>query len=469
MRVGLSILISVLIFSLSLAGLATTSTVSALPSVPPEPASMPYPNQPYVSLTLTTDKAVYLAGETVNITVTTDVINTHVRITAQLPDGTQSQITSYTFNYSHTFAWTAPATTGQIRLNCEAEGLMEVVDYCSRLVCIGPDHTDCHLENRPCFRTITVVGSTYNSINVFSRTASVSGRVTDTKQNPVPGATLTIASSGQTTTSGSDGSYQFNIELGNTYGLNNGIPTVADIITVDAVACELQPGKNIQIQAGQNTSGVNFTLDRVFYPADLDLSYFTYASLPGWTAAKDFTTWQNIAAITVDGPVQLTGMRLENQPVTPMSFNVSGKSLYFITSPQPGSYALDIQGAADTPYTVSAAATVNGVYLQPASLAGTLSSNGSGHLRLLLEQGQIGLQAGSAFPVALIIVITVLVVLGGLAAAFFLTGGIKRWGSAFAFGRPAKTKIETNISKPANGKAANKSTVRQVRNSNKTK
>ncbi len=472
MKFSLLVLSAILVSALSIVGLAVAPTASALPSLQRETTPIEFPLQPYyLSVTLTTDKAVYLAGETVSITVTTSVINTHVRITAQLLDGSESQIGSFTFNYSHTFSWTAPATSGQIRLNCDAEALTEVWDYCTRLVCVGPDDTDCHLENAPCLRTITVTGNTYNSISVFPRTASVSGRVLDTNQNPVPGAALTLGSTGQTATSGNDGSYQFSLQLGNNYGLINGIPAVTDTITVDAVACEPQPGKNVQIQAGQNASSVNFTLNRVFYPADLDLSYFTYAALPGWTAARDFATWQNIMAFTVDGPVQLAEVRLGNQPVTPTSFDIIGKKLYFITAPELGSYVLDIAGAPNSEYTIGAAATINGNYLQQTGVTSALNSSGNERLKFVLEPGQIQLQVRQPFPIALTIIIIVIFVLGGLAAAFFLTGGIKRWRTAFTFRKPAKTKVVTTISKPANEKAAAKKTAagRQARNRTKPK
>src|SRR4030042_1920762 len=130
----------------------------------------------YLSLSLTTDKAVYLTGETVNITVSTSTINTHVRLLAQLPDGSQQTIENFTLNYTHMVSWTAPATPGQIRFICNGEALTEVWDYCTRYVCIG-DPPDCYWDNYPCLRSIAITGSTSNDIRVFGRTTSISGRI----------------------------------------------------------------------------------------------------------------------------------------------------------------------------------------------------------------------------------------------------------------------------------------------------
>ncbi len=463
MRFGLLVLTAILVSTLSIVGLAAAPTASALSSLRPETAPLEYPFQPYysyLSVALTTDKAVYLSGETINITMTTNAYNTHVRLTAQLPDGSQSQIGSFTFNYSHTVSWTAPATEGQIRLNGDADALTEVWDYCSRWICIGPGDTDCHWDNYPCLRTVTVTGNAYNTISVFSRNASIGGRVVDANQNPIPGATVTISSTGQTTTTGSDGSFQFNLQLGNSYGLTNGVPTVADTISVDAIACEPQPGKTVQIQAGQSISNVGFTLNRIFYPADLDPSYFTYDTLAGWTAARDFTTWQNITGITVESPTQIAEIQFGNQPVAPMSFSIGDKLVYFVTAPQFGRYLLDIQGAPDSQYMMSAAATVNGSYLRQVTLDGVLRSNGSERVRLMLEPDQIQLQPGRPFPIALTIVLIVIGVFGGLVTAFFLTGGKARWQKALSIRMPWKTKLVTNISKPTNEKAVIKSAVK---------
>jgi len=461
MKFGLLVLTAILISTLSIVGLAVVPAASASSSLHPERSLNEYPFQPYssyLSLTLTTDKAVYLSGETVDITMTTNAYNTHVRLTARLPDGSLSQIGSFTFNYSHTVSWTAPATAGQIRLNGDADALMEVWDYCNRWICT--DNTTCHWANFPCLRTAAVMGNTYNTINVYSRNASIGGRVVDTSQNPIPGATVTISSTGQTTTTGSDGSYQFNLQFGNSYGLTNGVPTVFDTITVDAVACEPQPGKTVQIEAGQSISNVDFTLNRIFYPADLDPSYFTYDALVGWTEARDFATWQNITSITVDGPAQIVQIQFGSPPVAPMAFSLGGKSVYFVTAPQFGRYQLDMGGEPGAQFIVSAAATVNGSYLPQTALNGALGSNGSQRVRLNLEPDQIQLQLARSLPIALVIVPIVIVIIGGLVAAFFLTGGKERWQKALSIRMPWQTKLVTNISKPTNEKAVVKSAAR---------
>jgi hypothetical protein len=485
MRSSLLVLAAIMVSVLLIAGLAVSPYAASasnplqgetMPAVIPTTAThnsdiwIDYPLQPsYLSLTLVTDKAVYLSGEQVNITLTTSAYNTHVNLTAQLPDGSQQTIGNFTFNYSHTVSWTAPETSGQIRLTCTGEALSEVWDYCTRYVCHG-DPPDCHFEDYTCLRTITVTGSSYNDISVYSRTASISGAITDTNQRPVPGATVTILGTMQSTTSNSDGYYQFTYQLGNNFGVVNQIPTVTDTLTVDAVACEPQPGKTIQIQAGQASSGVNFTLNRIFYAPDLDLSEFTYSDFNNWTAATDFTVWQNIAGITINGPVQVTRFQYGSKSISPMLFNITNKQLYLITMPELGSYTLDMQGSPNSQYTVAAAATLNSNYLQTVTVGGTIASSGSQRLRLNLQQGQIQLQVLKPFPVLAIIIPIVVIVIGGLVAAFFLTGGKNRWGKVFSRQKKsAATKITTTKT-PTSKRTSVKSTARRpVRNRAKTK
>jgi hypothetical protein len=481
MRLSLLAVVAVLVAALLLGGLAASSypasalnppqygTVPDIKTVSANPHShiwIDYPFQPtYLTLTLVTDKSVYLSGEQVNITLTTSTYNTHVNLVAQLPDGSQQPIGNFIFNYTHTVSWTVPSTTGQIRLTCTGEALAEVWDYCTRYVCHG-DPPDCHFENYPCLRTITVTGSTYNDINVYSRTASISGAIIDSNQRPVPGATVTIQGTGQSTTSNSDGYYQFTYQLGNTFGLVNQIPTVTDSITVDAVACEPQTGKPVQIKAGQASSGVNFTLNRVFYPADIDLSEFTYSAFPDWPAARDFSTWQNIAGITIDGPVQVTRFQYGGKDLSPMLFSIGSKQLYFVPMPELGSYVMDIQGAPNTPYTVAAAATIDSSYLQPVTVDGTVASKGSQRLRLDLQQGQIQLQVLKPFPVLALVIPIIVVIIGGLVAAFFLTGGRNRWGKTFARQKKSAATEITTTKVSNRRKVAAKSAVKPAAKSN---
>jgi hypothetical protein len=413
----------------------------------------------YLSMSLTTDKSVYLTGETVNITVTTSSINTHIRLLAQLPDGSQQTIDNFTANYTHTVSWTAPATPGQIRFSCDGEALIEVWDYCTRWLCVA---TNCFWDNYPCLRTTYITGNAYNDIRVFGRTTSVSGRIIDTNQKPVAGASVSILSTGQSTTSNNDGYYQFNsYQLGGNFGLVNQIPVVTDTVSVEAVACEPQPGRSIQIQAKTGASDVNFTLKRAFYPPDLDLSEFTFTAFPGWPAAKEYATWQNIAGITVDGAVQPVKFQYGTREISPLFFNIGNKKLYLITTPELGRYLLDIQGAPGTQYKVSAAATLGGTYLQPITLNTTIESGNSQRLRFILEQDQMQLQVINPFQVLIIIIPIVIVVLGGLAAAYFLTGGKMRWKKVFAGRKPSPTTEITKANATVKEKAVVKSTVKR--------
>lgn len=413
----------------------------------------------YLSMSLTTDKSVYLTGETVNITVTTSSTNTHIRLQAQLPDGSRQTIENFTTNYSHTVSWTAPATPGQIRFSCDGEAYAEVWDYCTRWICVA---TDCFWDNYPCRRTLSITGNAYNDIRVFGRTTSVSGRIIDTNQKPVAGASVSILSTGQSTTSNNDGYYEFSsYQLSNNYGLANQRPTVTDTVSVDALACEPQPGRTVQIQAETGASEVNFTLKRSFYPPDLDLSEFTFAAFPGWPAAKEYATWQNIAGITIDGAVQTTKLQYGTREISPLFFNIGNKKLYLITPPELGRYLLDIQGAQGTQYKVTAAATLGGTYLQPVTLNPTIESGNSQRLRFILEQDQMQLQVINPFQVLLIIIPIVIVVLGGLVAAYFLTGGKMRWGKIFAGRKPSPTTEISKANETVNAKAVVKSTAKR--------
>ena len=455
MRISLLLFMAVLVSGLLVIGL-TIIPYQALATNSPQKVDPSFTNatinnettttnstslQPtYLTLSLTTDKAVYLSGETVNITVSTSAVNTHIHLTAQLPGGSQQLIGDFTINYSHNFSWIAPSTSGQIRLTCDGEAMIEVWDYCTRWVCTG-DPPDCHWDTYPCFRTISVTGNTYNEISVFSRTASISGRITDTNQKPVPGASVSMQSTAQSTTSNSDGSYEFNsYQLGNNYGLVDGIPTVIDTVSVEAVACEPQPGKSIQVQAEHGVSEVNFTLKRAFYPPDIDLSEFTFAAFSSWPQAKEYAAWQNIAGITIDGDVQSMILKYGTGEISPLLFIIGNKKLFLITAPEFGRYSLDVQGTSGTQYKVSAASTIGGAYSEPTSVSSTIGPSGNQRLRLVLQQNQVQLQVIKPFPVALIIVLIVVGIVGGLAAAYFLTGGKARWAKAFARIKFPKTK-----------------------------
>lgn len=485
MRSSLLVLMAILISALFIFGIAITPYASALNS--PQKEIIPkanqatlnnnqtyfshYPSQPsYLSLSVTTDKSVYLSGETVSITVTTSAINTHVSLAAQLPDGSTQSIENFTFNYTRTVSWTAPATSGQIRLNYDGDAIVEAWDYCTRYICTGPGLTDCHWQSYPCFRSFSVTGNTYNYITVFSRDTSVSGRIMDSNQRPIPGATVSILSTGQSTQSDNEGYYLFTYKLGNIYTLVNEIPTANDTITVDAVACEPQPGKTIQIPAESGSSNIDFTLNRSFYPPDLDLSQFVYSSFPGWTAARDYVTWQNIAGITINSTVHVAKFQYGNKEISPMFFDIGNKILYLITAPESGRYLLDIQGPPDSQYTVAAAATVNGSYLPPITVNSAVESKGSQRLSFILQPDQIQLEVIKPFPVIGIIIPVIVIVLGGLAAAYFLTGGNKRWGKTFARLRPTRSTEAATTIGPATQKSISRSTTNKSnRNTAKNK
>jgi hypothetical protein len=121
-------------------------------------------------------------------------------------------------------------------------------------------------------------------------------------------------------------------------------------------------------------------------------------------------------------------------------FNIGNKKLYLITTPELGRYLLDVQGAPNTQYKVATAATLNGSYLQPVTINGVTESKGNQRLRFMLEQDQLQLQVIKPFPILLIIILVVIGVLGGLAAAYFLTGEKRRWGKVSAGRKSPKAK-----------------------------
>jgi hypothetical protein len=375
----------------------------------------------YLSLSLTTDKSVYLTGETINITVSTSAINTHVSVQAQLPGGTQETVGNFATNTTHTLSWTAPSTSGYIRFICKGEATVEIWDYCNRYVCVDED---CYWDTYPCLRSIPVTGNTSADIRVFSRDTSISGHVIDTNQRPVSGANVYLASTMQSTTTNNDGAYEFiPYQLGNNYALVNQIPTVTETVSVEAIACEPQPSQTVQVQAERGAADVNFTLNRSFYPPDIDLSEFTFDAFSGWPEAKEYSTWQNIAGITIDGAVEPIKLLYGTKEISPPLLNIGNKKLYLITNPEFGRYFLELQGTQNAEYTVAAAATLNNIYLQPMTVSGIIEGQHSQRLRLMLNQGGIELKVIKPPSVLLIIIPIVVGLLGGLAAAYFLTGG----------------------------------------------
>src|SRR4030042_4948893 len=252
----------------------------------------------YLSLSLTTDKSVYLTGETINITVSTNAINTHVRLLAQLPGGSQETIANITTNATHRLSWQTPSTPGQIRFIFEGEAIGEVWSTCTRYVCVDEV---CSHENYPCLRSTTVTGNAFADIRVFSRATSISGRVIDANHRPIPGTTVYVTGTMQSTTTNNEGFFEFiSYQLGNNYALVNQIPTATETVSVEAIACEPQSGKTVQVQAERGDSELNFTLNRSFYPPAIDLSEFTSDAFPGWQEAKEYSTWQNILGITIE-------------------------------------------------------------------------------------------------------------------------------------------------------------------------
>jgi hypothetical protein len=266
----------------------------------------------------------------------------------------------------------------------------------------------------------------------------------------------------QSTTTDNDGFYEFSsYQLDSNYALVNGIPTVTETVSVEAIACEPQPGITVQLQAEQRAN-VNFTLRRSFYPPDIDLSEFTFNTFSSWPEAGEYSTWQNILGITIDGPVEPAKLLYGTKEISPPLFTIGNKRLYLITNPEFGRYSLELQGTQNAGYTVAAAATLSNTYLEPVTVSISIEAQNSQRLRLTLQPGGIELQVVKLLPLLIIIIPVVFVVLGGLAAAYFLTRGkFHIWGKKSAGRKSHKTKVA--VERKARGKSVAKKAKTEVK------
>jgi hypothetical protein len=306
---------------------------------------------------------------------------------------------------------------------------------------------------------MSVTGNASSDIRVFSRAASISGHVIDTNQRPVSGANVYLASTMQSTTSNNDGYYEFSsYELSNNFALFNQIPTVTETVSVEAIACEPQPGITVQVQAEHGATNVNFTLRRSFYPPDIDLSEFTFDAFSGWPEAEEYSTWQNILGITIDGQVEPRKLSYGTKDVSPHLFNIGNKKLYLTTNPEFGRYFLELQSTQKAEYKVAAAATLNNTYLEPVTVSGSIEGQNSQRLRLMLEPD--GMELKVIKPPSLLLIITPIVIglLGGLVAAYFLTGG-----KFFGLRKTSAARKSPKTKDTAKGKARGKATVKKTR------
>jgi len=142
--------------------------------------------------------------------------------------------------------------------------------------------------------------------------------------------------------------------------------------------------------------------------------------------------------------------------ISPQLFNTVNKKLYLITNPEFGRYFLELQDAQKTGYTVAAAATLNNLYFEPVTVSGSIEGKNDQRLRLTVSPGGIELKVIKSASPLLFIIPAVVVLLGGLIAAYFLTRG-KFHGTVKTFisRKSPKTKLATGI------KAKMKSTAKK--------
>jgi hypothetical protein len=432
----------------------------------------PFNNRLYqssrLSLAVETDKSVYLTGEPVKITITTNAINTHVILEAQFPDGSKQNIQNFTFNYSRTIPWTAPATSGQITLSCDGDAIIEVQSTCTGVTCDSSGN--CYLYSYPCTQSTTVKGSTSTDINVYGRATSISGYVKDSLGQPITGALVRLANDTAYKTTDSNGYYKLDYTIGDDYQLSNSqIPTATDTINFEAIACKPDSLK-VQIPVEHGVNNADVTLHRFFYPPAIDLSKFTFDNFSNWTKAKNLETWQNILAISVERPTELKRLALEGKQLEAnndfKTFDIDGQTLYLITKPDTGRYFFNIECKQNSEYRVAASATLDSSPIEEIVLNDDIEAGKSQRIRLTLKDDSLELVRIKGFPMALAIIPIAISLAGGLAAAYFITGGkpgsLKKAFTSVKLPKLGKTAVESKPTEAVTPKPVRKTKKKRV-------
>jgi hypothetical protein len=424
----------------------------------------------YISLSLKTDKSVYLTDETIAITVNTSAANTHVRLLAQLPDGSQATIGEFNTSGSYTQSWST-SMPGQVRITCEGTATVLVWTTCIRSICVGGD---CWFDTYPCQQPTQVTGSASSDIRVYSRETSISGYVSDSSNQPIAGGLVRLTNDTSVYTTDSSGYYKLDYTIGDNYQLgNNQIPTATETISFEAIACEPNSLK-VDVPAERGVSNANITLQRLFYPPAIDLSKFTFDNFSNWSEAKNLETWRNMLGIAIESPTELKSLKFESKELQAKNdyktFRIDNQTLYLITDPKTGRYHLIIEGKQSSQYNVAASATLDSNYIEEVTLSDGIEAGKSQRLRLSLQADSLELvrSEGFSFPLALVIIPIAIFIVGGLAAAYFLTGGklgnLKR---AFAGAKVTKSERATEERKPL--EAATPKAARKVKRKTKPK
>ncbi len=398
-----------------------------------------------LSLSIRTDRAIYLAGETIAISVNTNQLSTWVRLRAQLPNGDLITIGEFATSGNYMKSWSAPPTSGQVKLFCDGEATVQALVWTECCETIGSPGETPRIYCYPCQRIVTqtVTSTASCDVRIFDRITFLSGHITDNNQRPVPGAIVYLATTRQSASANGDGFYQFpSYELSNNYTLVDQIPTVTETVSVRAVACEPQPDKIVQVQAERGASGVNFILKRSFYPAAIELAYFTLDAFSSWSEAGQYSTWQNILGITIASQAKVRKLSFGTKELPPLSFDIGDKKLLLVTKPDTGRYFLELEGRPKTPFTVGAAATLNNQYLGQQVINGMIEGKGTQRLRLMLSREGIELKIIKPPNMLLLIIPAIIGFIGVILAAFFVTGGqLGSLKKAFAGFKTARSKL----------------------------
>ena len=387
-----------------------------------------------LSLSLSVEPTVCLTEEWVGISVRTNIDGAKVRLLAELASGATEEIGEFTVRGSRTEQWRAPRSSGLVELLCEGSAQVQEMVWttCYTTAVVGQQLV---IQSYPCQRilTRTYKDTTSCDLRVYDRRAPISGQVTDTRNQPVCGAVVRLPGTGQSTKATSQGKFNLSsYEISGSYELQGDVPTASETVSVEAVACKAQ-SRTIQVPAERGVSNADFTLERCFYPAAISMSKFTLDAFSGWQEAEEYSTWQNILGITIQGPVEVTALRFGGKELSPQSFDIDSE-LYLITEPEMGRYFMELQGTRNGPYTVAGAATVDGHPLEEMVIIGEIEAGDTERVRLVLQSDSLEVEYIKPFPLLLVLIPAIVGLAGGLAGAYFLTGGRLR-GLKKAFAR----------------------------------
>lgn len=401
-----------------------------------------------LSLRVTKPAAVYLTEEPIEIRISSNYNGVRITLEAVYTKDNEQQtetiISSEKIAGERTELWSnRNAVTGNVKLTCTGDITVVIRRTCTDCGFIGKIYTCWSYD---CSEYYPLNDSKETSLVIYPRYTSISGKLTDKNNKPVAGASVSITSVKTSATADSNGFYRFDpYRIGDNYQLDNQVPTIADAISIDAVACKPVSKNNITIKAGQPASA-DLTLERYFYPPNVNLAKFTFDIFKSWNKASEYSTWQDILGITVGAGAKMVklhlGSGLFTKEVPFESFDIDNKKLYLITKPQNGRYFLDISSDSPNTYDIAAAATLGGNYLTEAILPIGIEKAGSlKRIPLVFDKGVITLKPPPEIDWLVWVIPPIVgIAAGALIAYFVLTGKFLKPKKAPAGQGSAETK-----------------------------